>query len=105
MFAVLALVQSRLIPFFAIVAGPVTAMNLGELAGWLTRPGEAAGPPPWLPTAKLARLFGLVLLFALLALAWPGWLNTAATFTSMRHVAWTCRPTRRSARRRKPSAS
>jgi hypothetical protein len=87
-FAVLALVQSRLIPFFAIVAGPITALTLGELAGWVTRPGEASGPPAWLPTAKLARLFGLVLLFALLALAWPGWLNTAPSFASTRHVAW-----------------
>ena len=59
-FAALACWQARLVPFFAVVAGPITALNLGELVPEraFRRPGRAT-----LIAASLA----------LVALAWLGW--------------------------------
>jgi hypothetical protein len=61
-FAGLAAWQSRLVPFFAVVAGPITALNLGEAlpGNYRVRSGRALAG-------------GLTLV--LLALAWPGWLQ------------------------------
>jgi hypothetical protein len=61
-FAILACWQVRLIPFFAAVAAPITALNLREAVppAFLTRPGRALA-------AALA--------VALIALTWPGWLQ------------------------------
>ena len=85
-----------MVPFFAIVAGPILGVNLGELALWLTRPREDGDASGWLPTMKLGRLLGVVVLAALLVLAWPGWLNgpmdLAADRSSPRRVAWDLRP-------------
>ncbi|HEY1187359.1 MAG TPA: hypothetical protein VGE74_06855, partial [Gemmata sp.] len=72
-FALLAAWQARLIPFFAVVAGPITALNLHEV----------------IPERALARAGrGLVLGggAALLVLAWFGW---ATGFTNRdRAAAW-----------------
>ncbi len=61
-FAMLAMWQARLIPFFAVVAGPITALNFREVisASAFARPGR-----------------GLVLIasIALVGLAWFGWTN------------------------------
>jgi tetratricopeptide (TPR) repeat protein len=55
--------HTRLIPFFAIVAGPCLARNLQELLA------ERSAKPAW--REQGAVLLGVVLL----ALAWPGWLQ------------------------------
>jgi hypothetical protein len=88
-FAASAVLLYRLIPFFAIVAGPITALNLGELLAWYTQP-TAAGVPetPWVAPVRLARLLGVLVLTALLLLAWPGWLTGKHDFDSRNHVAW-----------------
>ena len=67
-FAGLATWQVRLIPFFAVVAGPITALNFralvfAEMKGAYRRIAYA----PWL----LVCLAGL----SLAALTWPGWLQ------------------------------
>lgn len=61
-FAVLAAWQVRLVPFFAVVAGPILALNLGEVVGRtaLLRPG---------------RVGVLIAGLALVGLAWFGWLT------------------------------
>ncbi|MDB5309319.1 MAG: hypothetical protein JWO38_3521 [Gemmataceae bacterium] len=61
-FAGLSAWQTRLAPFFAVVAGPITALNFQEVLppGALRRGGRA-----------VVLLTGL----ALLVLAWPGWLQ------------------------------
>jgi hypothetical protein len=61
-FALLGAWQARLVPFFAVVAGPITALNLGEAAPHSVRDG----------------FVGVGVLLAnvvLLALCWPGWLQ------------------------------
>jgi hypothetical protein len=76
-FALLACWQTRFIPFFAVVAGPVTALNLRELFpnGFLVRPG---------------RVFAGVVALVLIALTWPGWLQG---FTARdRGLAWAAIP-------------
>ena len=90
-FAVLAISQYRLIPFFAIVAGPLTALTLGELGAWFGRPREGV-PAPSSALPKLGRLFGVPVLLLLLALGWPGWLNAPMEFSSARHVGWDLAP-------------
>jgi hypothetical protein len=72
----LSLWQARLVPFFAVVAGPVLARNLGELAARVARrearePQPARAPRPK-PGATL--VVALLLVGAVLA-AWPGWLQ------------------------------
>ncbi|MGH7225064.1 MAG: hypothetical protein ACRELF_17725, partial [Gemmataceae bacterium] len=74
-FALLSLYNVRAIPFFAIVAGPITAAN------WLDYAAQRLDPQPRLTTAwrdwslggrALTLLLGLVLLIA----AVPGWLQS-----------------------------
>jgi tetratricopeptide (TPR) repeat protein len=72
-FLALSLNSARAIPFFAVVAGPVAALNLQEavahrfgttpvLTGWLRQ---------W---SMLGRALSVLAVFALVLLAWPGWL-------------------------------
>jgi hypothetical protein len=60
--ALLAAWQARLVPFFAVVAGPIAALNLGERLSpqALAAPGRAVTAPAAL---------------VLVALTWPGWLQ------------------------------
>src|SRR5262245_3995233 len=76
-FAALACWQVRLVPFFAVVAGPITALNLTESlpAVALVRSGRFA-------------VGGLGL--ALVALTWPGWLQGFAARD--RGLAWAAAP-------------
>src|SRR5207253_3082837 len=74
-FAVLAVLMFRLMPLFAIVAGPITALNLAELLAYYTRPAAGGAAVSWAGPARLARLVSLVLIVALVFMAWPGWLN------------------------------
>jgi hypothetical protein len=69
----LAMFHARALPFFAVVAGPVLALNLQEAAARLNAlPG---GERRTAPLAILGRGFGFLLLLAGLATAWPGWLS------------------------------
>ena len=79
-FAVLGAWQARLAGFFAVVAGPIAALNLTEaLAGAAPR-----------RVADVARL-GLVLAaLLLLGLTWPGWLT--GFHRSDSPLAWQVRP-------------
>lgn len=88
-FALFAALLYRLIPFFAIVAGPITALNFGELLAWYAKPSAAGQPPtPWVAPARLIRLLGVPLMVALGLLSWPGWLNGPFDLDSPRHVRW-----------------
>jgi tetratricopeptide (TPR) repeat protein len=63
-FALLAAWQARLVPFFAVVAAPITALNFGECVS-----------PAALP--RTGRIGALLLGLVLVALTWPGWLQGA----------------------------
>lgn len=90
-FAVMALALYRMIPFFAIIAAPVTATTLGEFLAWQQSVSAV-------PAAKrdrglgLARFISVPFLLLLLFLAWPGWLQDNREFNSPRRVAWDMRP-------------
>jgi hypothetical protein len=78
-FAVLAVCQVRAVPFFAVVAAPITALNLQDFLatrqgrlGWLRGPGYV--------------LLGLALV-ALGCLTWLGW-----SVHGSRQVAWDLQP-------------
>src|SRR5262249_47296079 len=61
--------QAHAIPFFAVAAGPVLALNLQDWA-------RTATLPPALHRLELAaRGVGILVGPALLVLAWPGWLQ------------------------------
>jgi tetratricopeptide (TPR) repeat protein len=89
-FLLLSTAHARLIPLFAVVAAPITAINLQELAGRLTAAPGAAGR--WRPWALAGRAATLVACLVLLVLAWVGWLHPGANDPrASRHVAWEVR--------------
>ncbi len=63
--------HGRSVPFFAVVAGPVAALNFQELARRRERGGLAVALLP-----ALGRVFGTFLLIVLIVCDWPGWLQT-----------------------------
>jgi len=69
--ALLSALQARMVPFFAVIAGPVLAWNLREwsAARRVLRDNR-------LPTFAI-RLITAVLGLALIVCAWPGWLQTS----------------------------
>ena len=84
-FALLSLYSARTIPFFAIVAAPITALN------WLDFAAGRAGAVPRLTRGRRAWALGgrtltAVLLLALLVARVPGWLQ-AQPFETYR-VGW-----------------
>jgi hypothetical protein len=97
-FALLAAWHARAIPFFAVVAAPITALNWQDFfRSWLkrraarmqVRPSLGAPSGHFHGRQMLLRAACLPLLFALLALlflTWPGWL--AGSGDESRHVAW-----------------
>ena len=93
-FGVMALALYQLIPFFVLVAAPLTAMTMGEFLQWqqVSNATTAARRDRGL---NLARLVSIPFLLLLLYLAWPGWLHGSAgrnEFSSPRRVAWNMRP-------------
>jgi tetratricopeptide (TPR) repeat protein len=89
-FGVMALALYRLIPFFAIVAASLTGMTLGEFLHWQqTVSGISAEKRD--RGLKLARLASIPFILLLIARAWPGWLQGATEYTSLRRVAWDVR--------------
>lgn len=87
-FLVLTVVWARAVPFFAVVAAPIAALNLQDFAA--RRVDRAARAEAGLGVGSLAgRAATLVVLLALLALAWPGWLFARpADPRFSRRVAW-----------------
>jgi hypothetical protein len=81
-FALLAAWQARLIPFFAIVAAPITALNWQDI---ISARSEARSMRSRLVPGTLYLALLLVLL-SLNVLAWMGWL--AGYDREERHVAW-----------------
>jgi hypothetical protein len=81
-FALLAAWQARAIPFFAVVAAPITALN------WQDALSTKAPVPRTTPRFVPGLAYGLLLsaLLALSLLTWPGWL--AGSSRQGRHVAW-----------------
>jgi hypothetical protein len=93
-FAVLALALYRMIPFFVVIAAPLTALTLGEFLQWQqTSNAVPAGRRD--RGLNLARLVSLPFMLLLLYLAWPGWLHGtggANDYAAPRRVAWEIRP-------------
>jgi len=88
LFAILALMIARLIPFFAVVGTAVALLNIQEyLARRETQdPAFTEEHNLWANMARLATGF---LLFGLFFLAWPGWINDpVGVFDGQRRVAW-----------------
>ncbi len=69
--AALSLYQARAIPFFAVAAGPILALNLQDRA----RPMETSHRIAIL--SRVLRYSSPCLLLGLLVVAWPGWLQPA----------------------------
>jgi hypothetical protein len=72
--AALSAYQARTIPFFAVAAGPVLALNLQE---WAAARRSPTPDPRWTRAKAVARVAGVLAGLALLVLAWPGWLQPA----------------------------
>jgi tetratricopeptide (TPR) repeat protein len=68
--AAVCVIQVRLVPFFAVVAGPVTAWNLQE---FFARRSDSGRERPLVRYAGLA--LTSLLAVAFLVSAWPGWLQ------------------------------
>jgi tetratricopeptide (TPR) repeat protein len=87
-FALLSLLIDRLIPFFAVVAGPIAALNLQDfgLRAFGTQPRTEGTRRVWSLGGRLATVAALL---GLLFLAWPGWLNRQPDDPGQTHrVAW-----------------
>jgi hypothetical protein len=84
--------QVRAIPFFAVVAAPITALNWQDVLagrfGTLPRVDR-----PWKAWSLAGRVLTLLLGVGLLAAAWSGWLNLSYGFPvrppTGRRVDWT----------------
>jgi hypothetical protein len=87
-FAVLGAFWARAIPFFAVVAAPIAALNFQDFAARLAaRPKrEAITLRPW---GLVGRVATVLLLAILLGLAWPGLLHPRSDdFRYSRRVSW-----------------
>jgi hypothetical protein len=88
-FGMLGAWQVRAVPFFAVVAGPIAALNMQDFLSRLASAPHAIHgrePPGW----RLGRLSILGASVALIALAWPGWLQGFQR--TERRVAWDVQP-------------
>jgi tetratricopeptide (TPR) repeat protein len=86
-FALLSVTNYQLIPFFAIVAGPLTALNLQDWAADFSVDRAPTARDRWLALGGrgVTLAFGIVLLLA----AWPGWLlGNRDNPQTGRHVGW-----------------
>lgn len=78
----------RLVPFFAVVAGPITALNLQEFAARCF--GVAPRTEPgWKWLSLGGRIATILAVVGLGVLAWPGWLHAHSDDAQRtRRVAW-----------------
>jgi tetratricopeptide (TPR) repeat protein len=88
-FAGLSLSHVRAVSFFAVVGGPIAALNFQDAVAraFGLAPRVSPGWRQWSVGGRLATIFlGLLLV----ALAWPGWLHAtiARGDVASRHVAW-----------------
>jgi hypothetical protein len=88
-FAALGAWQARLVPFFAVVAGPITALNFQEILGRSGEPSRSGSECRSARGTYLGRASLAAAAVALLALAWPGWLQGFNRHD--RAVAWRVR--------------
>jgi tetratricopeptide (TPR) repeat protein len=86
--ALFSLFSLRTIPFFAIVAGPVIALNLADALRGVVPAGEL--PLRWRPWVIAGRVLTLLLVAAAVVATVPGWLQ--ALPHSTRRVAWAVHP-------------
>jgi hypothetical protein len=91
-FALLSAFQARAIPFFAVVAGPITALNLQDFA--VRRFGTVPRTEDYWPLWLLGgRVLTLVVVLVLVLAAWPGWLHARFDEPRSPHrVAWAVEP-------------
>jgi hypothetical protein len=90
---VLAMTQARLIPFYAIAAGPLTAINVATLFERRGTPlTTASRRSASIALASIAMILGIFL-------AWPGWLHLGFNefreerlFQAARRVSWELAP-------------
>jgi tetratricopeptide (TPR) repeat protein len=87
-FAGLGLYQSRTIPFFAVVAAPITALNLQDFA--VVRFGRTVRvSQEWRTWSIGGRIVTCLVLLGLLIAAYPGWLHFRTPGPKEGHrVAW-----------------
>jgi tetratricopeptide (TPR) repeat protein len=87
-FAGLSVTSVALVPFFAVVAGPIMALNFQDYSAGFHK-GEPAPARRLLKLALATRLMTLLLAIILLAGAWPGWLQAhPGNPTLARRVGW-----------------
>jgi hypothetical protein len=87
-FALLSVAMQRLIPLFAVVAGPIAALNLQECARRLL-PANAPLTPKQKNWTFAGRGLALVACLLLLVCAWPGWLHANPDNWRLSHrVRW-----------------
>ncbi|HTU23614.1 MAG TPA: hypothetical protein VMG10_36595 [Gemmataceae bacterium] len=87
-FVLLSFYNMRTIPFFAVVAGPITALN------WLDYASQRLGAEPrltpaWLRWSLGGRVLTIVLGLALVIAAVPGWLQSQPW--DLRRLGWSVR--------------
>lgn len=91
-FLALSLFQARAVPFFAVVAGPIAALNWQDFAAH-TFGMQPRSTPGWRYWSLGGRIGYLVAGLLLLAAAWPGWLHFQSSDRyAARSVAWTVEP-------------
>jgi hypothetical protein len=88
-FAGLSLYSNRFVHFFAVVAGPVAALNWLDFLR-LRRIDPSAWTKAEMNRALGGRLAALAAGLAAVACAWPGWLHNGFDYNwrNTRHVAW-----------------
>lgn len=86
-FLMLALSHARAIPFFVVVAAPITALNLHDFAEGRFGPGTASRGirRAWMVGGRVATVLALL---ALVVLDWPGWLHARADLGVNHRVSW-----------------
>jgi hypothetical protein len=84
--------RAPFIPFFAVVAGPVSALNLQDYARLRMQRARQADRVSFGLWSLAGRCAGIVAGLALVALAWQGWLNARRDDARVsRRVDWTVR--------------
>lgn len=84
-YAILGSLQARLVPFFAVVAAPITARNFTEIYSSIESLTDRS-----LSLRLRFRTLATILLILANVVAWPGWLHPSPY--ESRQVAWEIRP-------------